>query len=329
MNNKSFLLYECCVPVKGKEESIIMDLQRGSFIKIPNLLFDILDIDLRSLRIKDLKLKYKNFYDEGINAYIDYLLEKEYGFLTEEPYLFPKIDFSFKSPYKVVSSIICINKNSKYSLLNVLKQLDELGCQLIQIRIFNFYDIKKLYNVLGEINEARVKVIEIYIEDFNYDLKVLLKIMRENNRVKIIVHSSSKKKILPIFENKSSEKLVFTSKKITEQQKEIYRSELFTCNMEFFSESKNFNIGLNRKICIDSNGSIKNYLSHEKVYGNIEIESLKDVIESKSFQKLWFITNDEIEKCKDCQFRYMCLSNSDIITNKGKNYKVHYCNIYS
>jgi len=42
-------------------------------------------------------------------------------------------------------------------------------------------------------------------------------------------------------------------------------------------------------------------------------------------QEKRFISNDIIEKCKDCQYRYMCLSNSDIEEKAGKFHKINSC----
>ena len=51
----------------------------------------------------------------------------------------------------------------------------------------------------------------------------------------------------------------------------------------------------------------------------------KEVVSKRNFQEKWFISNDNIVKCCDCQFRYSCVSNSDILTKKGKYYKKSTC----
>lgn len=42
------------------------------------------------------------------------------------------------------------------------------------------------------------------------------------------------------------------------------------------------------------------------IFGNIECDELESIIQTADFQKLWFITKDMIETCKDCELRYMC-----------------------
>ncbi|MCG8412356.1 MAG: hypothetical protein MI739_13845, partial [Bacteroidales bacterium] len=38
----------------------------------------------------------------------------------------------------------------------------------------------------------------------------------------------------------------------------------------------------------------------------IDNTSLLDVVNSKEFQFYWNISKDQIEVCKDCEFRYIC-----------------------
>ena len=92
------------------------------------------------------------------------------------------------------------------------------------------------------------------------------------------------------------------------------------------SEANNFNLALNRKICVDSNGRIKNYIGHERIFGNIEINSLRSIVELEDFQYIWNVNNDMIEVCKDCQFRYICPDNSNILIKDNKFYKLQTCN---
>ncbi len=72
-------------------------------------------------------------------------------------------------------------------------------------------------------------------------------------------------------------------------------------------------------------GNIKNYLTHTQTFGNVARDSIRDIVESPDFQEKWHISNDQIAKCRTCQFRYMCISNSDIVFKDGKYYKVDDC----
>ena len=73
-----------------------------------------------------------------------------------------------------------------------------------------------------------------------------------------------------------------------------------------FYESQCHNTCLNRKVCIDAEGNIKNCPAMAKSYGNIRDTTLEEAINKPGFKDLWFICKDQIDVCKDCEFRYMC-----------------------
>lgn len=83
-------------------------------------------------------------------------------------------------------------------------------------------------------------------------------------------------------------------------------SDYFTMNIPTFTESHHHNSCLNRKISIDVNGDIKNCPSMPESYGNIKDTTLEEAINKPGFKKYWNITKDDIEVCRDCEFRYIC-----------------------
>ena len=108
-------------------------------------------------------------------------------------------------------------------------------------------------------------------------------------------------------DEKQKVNLFFTKQRIEDSYCGNISQYFFINNMPFFIESQHYNTCLNRKVCIDEDGYIKNCLSMDKHYGNIKDVDLKEVVSSKEFQKLWHIKKDEIKVCKDCEFRHMCM----------------------
>ena len=78
----------------------------------------------------------------------------------------------------------------------------------------------------------------------------------------------------------------------------------FSINIKHFTEAQKHNSCLNHKISIDVNGNIKNCPSMQKSYGNINDTTLTQALNKKGFKDNWYITKDQIEVCKDCEFRY-------------------------
>ena len=81
-------------------------------------------------------------------------------------------------------------------------------------------------------------------------------------------------------------------------------------------------VQLEAQITIDRHGNIKNCPSRPEQYGNIENISLAETLNDPVFKKWWYIHKDEIEVCRDCEFRYNCtdcrafLKDSDDIYSK-------------
>lgn len=69
-----------------------------------------------------------------------------------------------------------------------------------------------------------------------------------------------------------------------------------------------------------SDGSIKNTPSSPTLYGNIKNDNLQEIMRSKEIQFFWDSKKDQIEGCKDCEFRYM--SPDDRVSSYKGNYHV-------
>lgn len=43
------------------------------------------------------------------------------------------------------------------------------------------------------------------------------------------------------------------------------------------------------------------------IFGNIYKMSLRDIMDNSDIKSLWNINKDQIDVCKDCEFRHMCM----------------------
>ena len=317
-----FNLFASCIPVKGASASVIMDLQRESWISIPNVLFEVLE--KTRLPINELKKIYKGKYDEGIDHYFNFLSDHELGFFTDRPELFPKLNSEFRSPYPVLSSVINLNPNSTYDLKDVLSQLISLGTQTLQIRIHKGYDFDYLFDCLLLFQESRTRIVELFPSYSEELKKVLEKRSFDDLRIFVYVFSKNKKLGLKLSKEKKL-RVSRVNKSLEAYPSEIISQDVFAVNTKFYLEAINFNVGLYRKVVIDYNGEIKNYTDHQISFVNVKQDAIADVIEKEEFKRKGNITNDKIEKCKDCQFRYMCLSNSDLNISDHITYKTKSC----
>ncbi len=63
----------------------------------------------------------------------------------------------------------------------------------------------------------------------------------------------------------------------------------------------------NGKVAITSSGDvIPCVFARDLVVGNVLKSGLKDILSSRELKDLWRITLDDVEVCKDCEYRYAC-----------------------
>lgn len=327
--NKFFNIYALCILVRGVKESIIVDLQNNEYINIPNLLLDVLK-ETRVKTINEIKNFYNDELNDGINHYFKYLNEIGYGFFLDNPENFPELNLDWYSPLKVNNAILEIDENCKYDFCEAVKELSSLGCSSIQIRINKADTDKIIREILNVTRKSRIRNIEIFIPEFLFENSFIKYLEDIENRVSSFAIHSVADESLIIEKYKRSKfykqkKIFFTSKIVNNLTQDHISKENFIINMDFFCEAQKYNVALNRKVCIDNEGNYKNFLAHKNVYGNFKDKTITELINDNDFKRKWFISNDNIDICKDCQFRYICFDNTDIEFNGSTWEKVNHC----
>lgn len=309
--DKYIKLFANCIIVKGISRSVVCDLQRNTFKLIPNSLATL----FKNENFLHLEKAYKNLNDSDIeifNDYLEFLIKYEFIFFCSKKELkkFPLLKLEWDYPAQISNAIIDIDVNSNHDYKNIIQNnLVFLNCRYIQFRRFDVSDLKYWENIIDIINDSPVRAVDIILHDSpnsfsNIDLCNWVKINRKIRSVTI--HSSKKNSILQNQEVGFG--VVVAIKQNIDSSKHcgIINSSYFTSNIETFTESQNFNSCLNRKISIDKDGSIKNCPSMKQSFGNIKNKLLKEVLQIPEFKKYWNISKDQIEVCKDCEFRYIC-----------------------
>lgn len=324
-SEKSFKLFANCIPVDGYARSAIFDLHRQKIHFIPNLLYEILD-QFDGSKIKDaksyLRNKYKEYdqeHDQIIEDYFDFLYENELIFFTDQSENFPPLSLDWDSPHKITNATIEIDNDFNDDLY-IINQLDGLGCQAIQLRFIKEMDFSILTKLLDQCSKKRMKSIELI---FNYQEKCnkewALSLCSRYQRLTSLTLLAAPFENREKFDIPKAGKVLLRYSKIS-CNNEVYKETKtkFYPNIQFFTEAKNFNAYLNRKVCIDRNGDIKNCLTSDESFGNIAHDRIEDIVTDDRFTKYWNITKDEVETCRDCELRYVCC-----------NYEVNKDKIYS
>ncbi len=303
-NSSNWHLYSCCFPVKGSRRSIIYDIQRDKYFLIPNSLYELL-ADRKGMDFE--KLSNTNVLEKStIEEYAKFLQENELIFETNDPGLFPPISLEWKSPFWVTNAIIDLGNDLSF-LKSSIHQLIGLRCQHLQLRFFKPVCYEILDTNLSFLESSEVKSVELFVK-YNHTLDVenLKPLIQKHKRIFSITVYDSPEDIL-FNRDFYMGKITFISENLVSSLCcGVVHPTLFNINIPTYTESQHHNSCLNRKISLDTEGNIKNCPSMPQSFGNIKDTTLQDALEHPDFKKYWNVTKDQIEVCKDCEFRYIC-----------------------
>jgi SPASM domain peptide maturase of grasp-with-spasm system len=308
-----FVLSSSCLITKGYNRSLIHDFSRNSSNLISNEYFDLIEyLDRKKIEdiITEVEDDSKNFFFEFLN----FMFDNEYALFVNDIELFPaKSDELYDSHVILKDCIIEIDNNSNAELfVDNLNQLDLLNCENIQVWLkgqFIYTDIVKYLNLIKDFDFL---CIELCLENsFNIDKNHLIEIIDKHASIsKIFLFNSKDAYIYEyISEHKNQHpmlmgQIIYINHPLDANNCGVINFESLSFGVETqYKINKKFNGCLYKKLVIDSGGNIKNcpYITNKVQYNN-----LKEALSDDNFKKLWFIKKDEIEICKDCEFRYNC-----------------------
>lgn len=309
MEQKYFKLFANCIPVKGASRSIICDLQRRDYQLIPNSLFDLL-MSFPLFTITELIDAYGENERETLIEYVSFLEEHEFGGWLNDHSAFQPLDLTWFKPSEITNSIIDWNKDSDFEFEPIFNELNDLNCQYLQLRFFDHFKKVRLEELLTSLDRSSILSIEIFFHDsLEFTTNDFQRLLRRFPRItRLIVHSAKENRYFNDPEHfLDLIALNYTTQKITDEAHcgEVH-SGYFSCNIDHFTEAKQFNTCLNKKISIDKKGQICNCPSMTQKFGKIGDATLNATLINEEFTTKWSTNKDQIETCKECEFRYIC-----------------------
>lgn len=313
-----------CVPVVGYSRVAIIDFQRDSSVLLPLEFFNIIiqkDTKIVNNLINEIVNSKKRIEYENL---LNYLINNEIIFECKSEANFPKLSLDYFNFVEIDNCIIDLNivpDPSKFDYL--VYQLIQLQCLHLQLRIFftiDFFDLTLILNILKKYEFNSVELILPFNESFSESCISSL-VSEFYFLYSIVFFNSSTNKVIPSDRYDNGGNLIFTTENLNSH---IHCGQispkLFIQNIQTFTESQKYNTCLNRKISIDVDGNIKNCPSMKKSYGNISSTTLREVLEMEGFKDLWYIHKDQIEVCKDCEFRHICTDCRAYIQDPNNKY---------
>ncbi|MDR2235435.1 MAG: grasp-with-spasm system SPASM domain peptide maturase [Chryseobacterium sp.] len=300
-----FNLFSNILVTKGASRILISDLQRNTSELYPLELLHIIN-ELKNKSLEDIRKDYTADSKQLFREYIEMLLEKEYGFITDGDWdrNFPPLSYIFHEPEKISNIFIEIYDSS---VLDTIKpSLENLGVKHLVIYCHKKLSIKEFQKIDAQFKDSILNGIEIF-STFHDDVdkNFINKLSQNLNRVYSLVFHSCPK--VPFRVRDSFRfSLRFSREHLTINSCGKINIKYFSTNFFKVSEALNHNSCLHKKIGIDIDGNIRNCPLMPESYGNIYRSTLEEALQQPGFRKYWNLTKDHIETCKDCEFRYIC-----------------------
>lgn len=308
MKQSSFILFADCIPVKGFNRSIICDTKNNNYYFIPNGLYDILE-KYNGRTIQEIKEDFEHRYDAIIDDYFEFLFQNRIIFFNSNPELFPKLSTEWDSP-SLITNIIVDYDEVIHDFKALIPQFETLKCSYIQLRFYKKINLDYIKSIgtLLKTEKSRIVSVDFIIPFYeNFNLEELHNIISENSRIhSITLFNAPEDKSFAPLRQKMGYIMLVKRNILNEKHCGIINEEYFYSNIKLFSESQKHNTCLNRKLSIDKNGSIKNCPSMPENFGNIKETTLLEALNKENFKQYWNIAKDQIEVCKDCEFRHIC-----------------------
>lgn len=301
-----FNLHSNCIPVLGAKNALICDLFRERYIRVPR------DIAFSFHNNKSILLDENLAHDSDFRELLILLEQDDWGHFTKIPEQFPRLNLNYEYNGKISNCIIDIENKIDYSLETIAKELDLLDCHAVQLRFYKAFELSYVNEILNYFQDTSVRYLEVLLQfdEVFFSEEELKKILVHQIRLKnIYVFSAHKDEIVTLTKTDSGHKwrIAYSSNHFkSEEACGKISEDRFTINLINFTEAKNFNSCLNCKIAIDKEGNIKNCPSLKKTFGNVKNTSLLKVTEKETFSNFFSIKKDDIDICKDCEYRYIC-----------------------
>lgn len=329
---KFFRLYSSVIPVKGYSESLLYDLMMSKAYVLPNSYFDVL-VSLKQYSTSEFLDKLLEEDKEKVSNFLEHLKESNLGFFTTEPAFFSEPVKEYHSPYLIQNCIIEIESFTKFNYKLLFNKLIDENVGEIQIRILNSkQSIIELSEYLEKFQGSFINGIEIYFprpknltqQQVINDISNL--ILKHKRIHRVIIYNSKINELVSDLEGQLDGKIIFIKNDII-NKKDVISISNFVIKPAIYFEALNYNTASNKKLSIDKYGNISNLLYDDEVLGTLnEPYNFAKLLDSDRYNEVRKISNDNIEVCKDCQYRYMCIFNTKTIFKNDKYYKKDKCN---
>lgn len=304
-DGRLFQLFAGNVPVRGACNSIICDLQRADYYHIPNDLYGLLT-EHTGQSLGEIKEQFAPEDQTSIEDAFCMLVDNQLGFWVDgDAARFPPLDLSYERPETISNAIVDVNNASQHDYESIFGQLDELGCKHVELRFYDAVTVDELDRILSFTLRGQLRSVQLLLRYTGQTSTHFADLCERHARVGTIFVYGAPESRRELIETKWYLTFIRETIESADDCGKITEA-YFATNVASFSEAQQFNSCLNKKVGVDVEGNIKNCPSYAKCYGDVATVPLKDVVRRDDFRRAWNIQRDQVEVCRDCEYRYIC-----------------------
>lgn len=300
-----FNLFSNIIITKGVTRILVSDLQRNTSELYPIELYDLVE-ELKKVSIEEALNHYDQESQKIVQEYLDFLLEQELGFITENDWdnNFPSLSLDYQESHSIYDIFVELdNIDVLHTVKDSVENLEIKHLSIYCPRPLLLSELVEIDNIFIDSPLESIEIISQFHDRVNEDF---IQFLDENtSRIYSMIFYSCKKtpqKVTDVYRFTVN----FTDQALKISSCGKISLDYFNTNLPKVLESINHNSCLHKKMSIDIDGNIKNCPALSQCFGNIKNTTLEEAIYHKDFKKYWNLTKDDIEVCKDCEFRYVC-----------------------
>ena len=300
-----FNLYSSILITKGANRILVSDLQRNNSELQSLELCEIID-EFKTNSIEEVFAFYDDESKEIAQEYLDFLLEKEYGFITAGDWdrNFAPLSLEYVD-YSEISNLF-MERNELAIPKNLIQSIDNLQISHLVIFCKGKASLEDFLKLEKDFENSTIESIEIFAPYHTEIDEAFIQHLSQNaSRIYNLVFYNCEKEPFKV-ENTFKFDLLFTQQNLKINSCGKVDLKYFDTNIKKVLEAINHNSCLNKKIGIDAEGNIKNCPAMLQSFGNINETRLEDVLLQPNFTNYWNLTKDDINVCKHCEFRNVC-----------------------
>jgi SPASM domain peptide maturase of grasp-with-spasm system len=243
-----------------------------------------------------------------VRSYFSQLEQEEYGAFFSDTATLPDMDLRWESPSRVTNAIIDVGGTSDHNFLSLFQQLDQLLCQAVQVRCFVPLSLERIEFIIAAAEGRMLRSIELLLRYTPELTPERLELLASSHCLisSIVVHSAPESRLVNTDEKQAIVLAYYAGCLDSPDCCGVVDPAYFSLQLAHFCESRTHNTCLNRKVSICADGEIRNCPSMARGFGNAGLVTIASAIASDGFTQLWSVTKDQVEICRDCEFRYVC-----------------------